>query len=318
MRMLSNKNISLKPIVFLFGPTASGKTDLAINLAKKFPVELISVDSVMVYKNCDIGSAKPNKNVLEKYPHHLVDIIYPDEVFSVADFYKRSLEIIEISHNKNKLPIFVGGSMMYFRSLYSGIDDLPERDQKFRDDLKRLKSNSEDTFLHKKLSQIDPDYAKKINKNDEIRVIRALEVYKKTGKKMSEVFSDNLKESLSNKFNVAQFCISVDRDILHKRIKNRLKKIIELGLINEVKNILKKYDIDCDHPLRKSINYRQAFDFIEKKYDYETFFNNAFFATRQLAKRQSTWIRSWDKFKGIDPNKTEMLENDIKKLITAL
>ena len=296
MRMLSNKNISLKPIVFLFGPTASGKTDLAINLAKKFPVEIISVDSVMVYKNCDIGSAKPNKNVLEKYPHHLVDIIYPDEVFSVADFYKRSLEIIEISHNKNKLPIFVGGSMMYFRSLYSGIDDLPERDQKFRDDLKRLKSNSEDTFLHKKLSQIDPDY----------------------GKKMSEVFSDNLKQSLSNKFNVAQFCISVDRDILHKRIKNRLKKIIELGLINEVKNILKKYDIDCDHPLRKSINYRQAFDFIEKKCDYETFFNNAFFATRQLAKRQSTWIRSWDKFKGIDPNKTEMLENDIKKLITAL
>ena len=168
------------------------------------------------------------------------------------------------------------------------------------------------------LSQVDLDYANKINKNDEIRVIRALEVFEKTGRKMSEVHLDNSQMSLSNKFNVAQFCMSVDRDILHERIKNRLKKIIEKGLINEAKSILKRYEVDFDHPLRKSINYKQAFDFIEKKYDYETFFDNALYATRQLAKRQSTWIRSWDNFKEIDPNNTEMLENSIKKLITAL
>ena len=272
----------------------------------------------MVYKDCNIGSAKPNKNVLEKYPHHLVDIVCPDEVFTVADFYKRSMKIIEKTHNKNRLPIFVGGSMMYFKTLYTGINDLPERDQIFRESLRKLKPNSKDFFLHEKLNLIDPDYASKINKNDEVRIIRALEVYKKTGKRMSEVFIDNTKESLSDKFNVSQFCISVDRDILHKRIKIRLKKIIENGLVDEAKNILKKYEVDLDHPLRKSINYKQAFYFIEKKYDFATFSDKALYATRQLAKRQITWIRSWDKFKEIDRNRPKMLENDIKKLITAL
>ncbi|GIR74556.1 MAG: tRNA dimethylallyltransferase [Prochlorococcus sp.] len=254
----------------------------------------------MVYKDCDIGSAKPNKNVLAKYPHHLVDIICPNEVFTVADFYRRSMEIIEITHNKNKLPIFVGGSMMYFKSLYTGINDLPERDQEFRDSLKKLKSNNNDFFLYKKLNQIDPEYAKKIHKNDEVRIIRALEIYEKTGRKMSEIFSDSTKNSLSDKFNIIQFCISIDRKILHERIKTRLKKIIKQGLVDEAKNLLNKYDLDLNHPLRKSVNYKQAFEFIEKKYDHETFFDKALFATRQLAKRQTTWIRSWDKFKEID------------------
>ena len=272
----------------------------------------------MVYKDCNIGSAKPCKNILEKHHHHLVDIVSPDKVFTVADFYKHSIKIIEEIHNKNKLPVFVGGSMMYFKSLYTGINDLPERDQKFRDSMIKLKFDSEDFFLHKKLNQIDPDYANKINKNDEVRIIRALEVYKKTGKKMSEIFSDDTKNNLADKFNVVQYCISVDRDILHTRIEARLKKIIEQGLVDEAKNILNKYNIDLDHPLRKSVNYKQAFDYIEKKYDYETFFNKALYATRQLAKRQTTWIRSWNKFKEIELNKYSMLENDIKKLITAL
>ena len=272
----------------------------------------------MVYKDCDIGSAKPNKNVLEKYPHHLIDIICPNEVFTVADFYKRSMEIIEIIHNKNKLPIFVGGSMMYFKSLYTGINDLPERDQNFRDSLKKLKTNNKNSFLHEKLNKIDPEYARKINENDEVRIIRALEVFEKTGKKMSEVFLDNKKDHLSNKFDVSQFCISIDRNILHERIKTRLKKIINQGLVGEAQHLLNKYDLDLNHPLRKSVNYKQAFEFIEKKYDSEIFFDRALFATRQLAKRQTTWIRSWGKFKEIDLMKPEVLENDVKKFITAL
>ena len=122
----------------------------------------------MVYKDCNIGSAKPNKNVLEKYPHHLIDIVSPNEVFNVSDFCKYSKKIIEITHSKNKLPIFVGGSMMYFKSLYSGIYNLPERDQEFRESLKKLQSNGNDFFLYKKLNKIDPDYATKIHKNDEV------------------------------------------------------------------------------------------------------------------------------------------------------
>ena len=145
----------------------------------------------MVYKDCNIGSAKPNRNVLEKYPHHLIDIVSPNEVFNVSDFCKYSKKIIEITHSKNKLPIFVGGSMMYFKSLYSGLYDLPERDQEFRESLKKLQSNGNDFFLYNKLNQIDPDYASKIHKNDEVRIIRALEIYEKTGRKMGEIFSES-------------------------------------------------------------------------------------------------------------------------------
>ena len=135
---------------------------------------------------------------------------------------------------------------------------------------------------------------------------------------MSEVFLDNNKHCLSNKFDVSQFCISIDRNILHERIKTRLKKIIKQGLVDDAKNLLNKYDLDLNHPLRKSVNYKQAFEFIEKKHDHETFFDKALFATRQLAKRQTTWIRSWDKFKEIDLMEPKVLENDVKKLITAL
>ena len=272
----------------------------------------------MVYKDCNIGSAKPNKNVLEKYPHHLIDIVSPNEVFNVSDFCKYSKKIIEITHSKNKLPIFVGGSMMYFKSLYSGLYDLPERDQEFRESLKKLQSNGNDFFLYNKLNQIDPDYATKIHKNDEVRIIRALEIYEKTGRKMSEIFSDSTKNSLSDKFNIIQFCISIDRKIIHQRIKKRLIEIIEMGLIDEAKKLLINYDLDLNHPIRRAVNYKQAFEFIEKKYDYETFFDKALFATRQLAKRQTTWIRSWNKFEEIDPSKSENMINGVKKLITAL
>ncbi len=182
----------------------------------------------MVYKDCNIGSAKPNKNVLEKYPHHL------------------------------------------------------------------------------------------IHKNDEVRIIRALEIYEKTGRKMSDIFSDSTKNSLSDKFNIIQFCISIDRKTIHQRIKKRLIEIIEMGLIDEAKKLLTNYDLDLYHPIRRAVNYKQAFEFIEKKYDYETFFDKALFATRQLAKRQTTWIRSWNKFEEIDPSKSENMINGVKKLITAL
>ena len=177
--MPSKKN---KPIVFLFGPTASGKTELAINIADKFPIELISVDSVMVYKDCNIGSAKPTKEVLKEYPHHMIDIVSPNEVFTVADFCSFSKKLIKSAHSKKKLPVFVGGSMMYFKSLFEGIHDLPKRDEKYRKELKELKLNSNNhNFLFDMLKDIDSDYAKKVNKNDEVRIIRALEVFMITG-----------------------------------------------------------------------------------------------------------------------------------------
>ena len=314
--MPSKKN---KPIIFLFGPTASGKTEIAINIADKFPIELISVDSVMVYKDCNIGSAKPTKEVLKEYPHHMIDIVSPNEIFTVADFCSLSKKLVKSSHNKKKLPVFVGGSMMYFKSLFEGIHDLPKRDENYRKELKELKLNSSNqNFLYDMLKDFDNDYAKKINKNDEVRIIRALEVFKITGKQISKILSEESNNKLSNDYEVAQFAITHDRELLHKRIESRLDKIIEDGMLEEAKYLLKKYNIGLEHPLRKSVNYKQAFNYLNNKYEYDDFYKKSLYATRQLAKRQTTWLRSWKKFKEIKINQEGNLENSIKKLISLL
>ena len=315
MRMPSSKK---KPVVFLFGPTASGKTELALNLVDKFPIELISVDSVMVYKDCNIGSAKPTKEVLKKYPHHIIDVVSPNEIFTVADFCAISKKIIKNAHYKKKLPVLIGGSMMYFKSLFDGIHDLPARDENYRKELRKFKLNNNDNFLYNLLNDIDSDYAKKINKNDEVRIIRALEVFKVTGKLMSEIISNDSNKKLSFDYEIAQFGIIHDRELLHKRIELRLNKIIEEGLLEEAKSLLKKYNIDLEHPLRRAVNYKQAFSYLNNEYEYDTFYKKALYATRQLAKRQTTWLRSWKEFEEIDINQQNNIENGIKNLISLL
>ena len=186
-----------KPIAFILGPTASGKTDLAINICNSIPAEIISVDSVMVYKDCDIGSAKPSKDVLLKYKHHLVDCISPDSIYSVADFYKSSLALITEIHNKNKLPLFVGGSMMYFKSLINGLDNLPERDDEYRSELQNIINQNGVKMLYKMLKELDPIHAKKINIFDEKRIIRALEIHKASGNQLSTMVGYKNKDYLS-------------------------------------------------------------------------------------------------------------------------
>ena len=166
----------------MFGPTAAGKTNLAIKTFDYLPIEIISVDSVMVYKKCDIGSAKPSKEILKQYPHHLVDVESLNNIFSVADFLNLSKALIKELHDKNKIPFFVGGSMMYFRSLFYGIHDLPGRDLEYRKELNEIKQNNSTSHLYKMLEGIDPNYAVDIDHNDEIRIIRALEIYKNSGK----------------------------------------------------------------------------------------------------------------------------------------
>tara|TARA_B100001057_G_scaffold131976_1_gene131243 strand:- start:17062 stop:18000 length:939 start_codon:yes stop_codon:yes gene_type:complete len=305
-----------KSIIFIFGPTATGKTDLAINLSKKFPIEIISVDSVMVYKGCDIGSAKPEKKTLEQFPHHLVDVIEPDEIFSVADFIQKSNQIINKIHSRKKIPLFVGGTMMYFKSLYTGIHELPKSDKNFRIELDE--NNNKTNYLYKVLLDIDPIYAKKINKNDRLRIIRAIEVFKKTGKLMSKIFEEPTKKNLESLYQVHQFGICDEREIIHQRIEKRLKKIIDRGLCSEVQMLLKKYNIDDNHPIRKSINYKQAISYLNNEYDINTMYEKALFATRQLAKRQDTWLRNWDNFEQIKIDQIKVIEDKIKKIPSLL
>lgn len=311
--------ITKKPIAFIVGPTASGKTDLAIDICDSLPVEIISVDSVMVYKGCDIGSAKPSKNILDKYPHHLINCIRPSEIFSVSDFYNASLSLIEEIHSRNKLPLFVGGSMMYFKSLINGLDELPARDDDYRFELEEIKRRDGAEALFRMLKKIDPKYALDIHKSDHKRIIRALEVYKVSGKNMSSSLSHKKKNFLSEKYNLKQFGIlDEDRIFLHKRIEERLRSIIEEGLLDEVKNLLDKYPIPENHPIRKSVNYKQAFLFLKKEIEEKDFFNKALFATRQLAKRQITWMRSWDKLEIFKIESAYKIKESTKSLITSL
>ena len=312
-------NILKKPIAFILGPTASGKTDLAIEICDSVPAEIISVDSVMVYEDCNIGTAKPSKDILEKYPHHLVDCIKPSSIFSVSDFYKSSLQLIDEIHSRDNLPIFVGGTMMYFRTLINGLDSLPARNDDYRLELEEVKKQNSDEYLYEMLVSIDSDYAATLNKSDYKRIIRALEVYKLTGESMTSLLGRVDKNFLLEKYNVKQLGIlDEDRSILHKRIEKRLDTIINDGLLEEVKNLLDKYTIADNHPIRKSVNYKQAISFIKKEIDEDEFFNTALFATRQLAKRQITWMRSWENLEIFENKSAHKIKETVKRLVTSL
>ena len=292
---------------------------MAIDIFDSSPIEIISVDSVMVYSDCNIGSAKPSKDILKKYPHHLVDCVKPDSIFTVSDFYRNSIKLIDSIHRRKKVPVFVGGTMMYFKSLLNGLDDLPERDDAIRKKYEKIKTQKGIKELHFMLSNKDEAYANQINQLDEQRIIRALEVIDISGKPLSAQLGLKNKMCLSDKFNIHQYGIlEDDRSLLHSRIEDRLNKIIDAGLVDEVNSLLKKYDIPENHPLRKSVNYKQAIARINNEYDDGEFFNRALFATRQLAKRQMTWLRSWKDIKKFKIDSREKIKEDVESLVSSL
>ena len=301
------------------GPTASGKTSLAIDLHKSLPIEIISVDSVMVYKGCDIGSAKPTKDILLKHPHHLIDCVDPESIFTVADFHKKSIELIDKIHQKNKVPFFVGGSMMYFNSLLKGLDSLPKRDKAYRLELEKLKKDEGIESLYSTLLQKDALYAAKVKSSDTQRIIRALEVIKVTGETFTSQTGNIKKNIFSDKYNLHQYAIyDEDRTMLHNNIEDRLRIIIDNGLLTEVSDLLSNYKISIDHPIRKAVNYKQAISFINNDYDQEEFFKKSLYATRQLAKRQTTWLRSWKDINLFSLNSKDKIKDNIKSLISSL
>ena len=272
----------------------------------------------MVYKDCNIGSAKPNKEILQKYPHHLIDIKSLDDIFTVSDFCGIANSLIIEAHKNKKLPILVGGSMMYFKSLFDGIHDLPNRDDEFREELKRLKRNNSDGYLYELLEDTDPVYANLINKNDEVRIIRALEIYKNSNKKMSNILKEEPTNGAKNKYDIHDFGIHSDREELHKRIERRLNNMLDDGLIDEASNILNNFKLSDDHPIKKAVNYKQAFDFLSGKYPEDVMRDKALYATRQLAKRQDTWMRGWRKYTELKDANPEILLNSVKNLVSLL
>ncbi|MEN8427448.1 tRNA (adenosine(37)-N6)-dimethylallyltransferase MiaA [Acinetobacter schindleri] len=284
------------PVINLMGPTASGKTALACELYEQGNFELISVDSALVYREMDIGTAKPTKAELEQYPHHLIDIISPLEVYSAANFVEDACRLIDDIHARGKTPILVGGTMLYFKALLEGLsDNLPSADYKVRAEIEAKAEQEGWEAVYAELCTVDPIAGQKFKVSDKQRIIRALEVYKLTGQAITKLQAEQPKNQ-PYRYSFHNYALIPDRVELHKRIEKRLEIMWEIGFLNEVENLMKKYDFDENFPSMRSVGYRQAIEFIknsersiEKQREME---DKALFATRQLAKRQYTWLRS--------------------------
>ena len=298
-------------VITLRGPTASGKTDLAISLIKELPLEIVSVDSVMVYRGLDIGSAKPNQQILDQYPHHLINISDPDNNYSLGKFFKDVNKAIRIIAENKKIPILVGGTMMYFNILTKDLSNLPSSDDEIR---KKIEDQAEVMGwpeLHKKLSEVDPISAAKIKPNDKQRIQRALEVIELTGKPLSEFFKDQQNTEDYNFFNISLF--ATNRDRLYQRINSRFSKMLNDGLVDEVKGLLESTNISSSNNSMKSIGYREICAFLDNKLSLKEAEQNATMATRRLAKRQITWLRSLK-----DHNSYDILEKNLIQKIQDL
>ncbi|WP_069296000.1 tRNA (adenosine(37)-N6)-dimethylallyltransferase MiaA [Methylophaga muralis] len=272
------------------GPTAAGKTDLAIFLAQNLPVEIISVDSALIYKQMNIGTAKPDTKVLQQFPHHLVDIIDPQQAYSAGRFRQDALALMADITKRGKIPLLVGGTMLYFKTLQYGIAELPEADANIRAKLEQELKQFGLSHLHQRLNEVDPVSAARIHINDPQRLLRALEVYEISGKPLTELtqHSDFLLPYSVIKIILSPF----DRKILHQRIAKRYEMMMQAGFIEEVKKLQKRGDLHAALPSIRAVGYRQAWSFLNGEYDENTFIERAIIATRQMAKRQLTWLRA--------------------------
>jgi tRNA dimethylallyltransferase len=309
-----------KPVLFLLGPTASGKTDWAINWQIKFEdLEIISVDSVMVYKECNVGSAKPSNSILKKHPHHLVNHVSLNRIFSVADFYQTAMKLIDSIHDKNKVPLLVGGSMMYFNLLKNGLSILPSANKSLREYLEtRILEHGIET-VYEDLTKLDPKAAKKIKPQDTQRIIRAIEVITATGKSMNANFASKKPFRLKERYELIEFGIfPEERSKLHKRIKSRQGKLVGDSLLEEINEIKINFDISSAHPAMKAINYKQGLDVIEGKIKKSELFEKSLFATRQFAKRQFTWMRGWENLISFDLHQRDEATEELKKQLNLL
>jgi tRNA dimethylallyltransferase len=279
-------------IVCLMGPTASGKTQLAVELVQHFPFEIISVDSAMVYRGMDIGTAKPDAATLKIAPHRLIDFRDPKEAYSAAHFKEDALREIKNIISKNKIPLLVGGTMLYFRALQQGISDMPSADNALREQLKCRGENEGWPVLHAELAAVDPDAAQRIHQHDSQRIQRALEVYLLTGKNLTAWQQGT--ESVLQDYHVINIAIAPDdRSILHERIAKRFVKMLEDGLVDEVKTLFSRGDLTLETPAIRSVGYRQVWQFLQNEITHDEMCDKGIIATRQLAKRQLTWLRSW-------------------------
>ena len=279
-------------VIAIMGPTASGKTDTAIYLRQHLPVELISVDSALVYKGMDIGTAKPDAETLAKAPHRLIDIMDPAEPYSAMHFRNDALREMADIVAQGRIPVLVGGTMLYFRALLQGLSELPSADPEIREQLEQEAKAQGWPAMHKKLAKIDPQAAARIHPNDPQRISRALEVYELTGKSLSQLQEENQHQN-ELPYDVIKIAVSPsERSVLHERIAVRFSQMLEQGFLTEVEGLFARKDLHEQLPAIRAVGYRQAWQYLQGQMDYTEMVEKAIVATRQLAKRQLTWLRS--------------------------
>ena len=282
---------------------------------KKFPISIIGVDSVQIYKRFNIGSAKPSQEILKQYKHHLVDTIDPENIFSVKDFYDQTHKLVIQAHLENRIPLLVGGTMMYFNALFKGINDIPEGSEAIRSELQRELDTKGVDKLFSDLKEIDPESAKVIKGNDKHRIMRALEVFKISGKKISD-FKKETSVNIFKDFNFINIGIFPnDREVLLIKIRERIVEMINMGLIREVQEIIKLKNIPKTHPALNSINYKEAIQVLKGELDEGELEDQCVISSRQLVKRQLTWMRSFNFLKTFDTNSAIQIEKYLEEEI---
>lgn len=310
------------PVIFLMGPTASGKTDLAIALCEHLPVDIISVDSAMVYRGMNIGTAKPDAEVLGKTPHRLIDIREPSDSYSVADFCEDATREIKSIHRRGRVPLLVGGTMMYFNALRSGLADMPAASKEIRAAIEAEAKVHGWPAIHRQLMAVDPESAMQLHPNHSQRITRALEVYRQSGKTITRWRQEqDRKQSLANRFNVIQIALLPEnRQHLHRRIEQRFQNMLERGFLDEVRELRRRSDVHMNLPSMRCVGYRQAWQYLDdlenqsRSTSDRQLFEKGVAATRQLAKRQTTWLKNWGEFHRITPDFADLKKNLVKML----
>jgi len=316
----------LPPAIFLMGPTAAGKTDLALELARVLPCELISVDSALIYRGMDIGTAKPDKATLAEFPHRLIDIRDPAESYSAAEFRADALAAMAEISSRGRIPLLVGGTMLYFKALLEGLADMPGADPHVRAELEARAQVEGWAALHRELQEVDPESAARIHPNDPQRLVRALEVYRVSGLSMTE---HRQRQAAQNRvmgasgtgrfpYTVAHLAIApAQRQTLHVRIAQRFQSMLEQGFVDEVERLRQRSDLHPGLPSIRAVGYRQVWDYLDGNLSEAQMRERGIIATRQLAKRQFTWLRSWADLHWLDSLACDNLPRALKYLASA-
>jgi len=310
------------PAIFLMGPTAAGKTDLAIALTQVLPCELISVDSALIYRDMDIGTAKPSKDVLAAHPHRLIDIRDPAQSYSAAEFRHDALAAMAEISARGRIPLLVGGTMLYYKALVEGLADMPPADAQVRADLEAEMAALGLAELHRQLAEVDPESAARIHPNDPQRLVRALEVYRVSGQSMTahrarQQQAAQAGDDAALPYTVASLAIApANRHVLHERIALRFAQMLEQGFVEEVQALRNRRDLHAGLPSIRAVGYRQVWDHLDGALTAAQMQERGVIATRQLAKRQFTWLRSWPDLHWLDSLADDNLSRTLKYLRT--